>query len=342
VAEPRGARVKMPTRNTTLRPYGKIFQSYWLYIALFTIFQFFLVAYFAYGDTVWLRQIFSVITPLLGALFGALGFYLASRRESESDQEWDLALTVDISTDIAKAAESLTAADVVKRIAGIYALESLAGSVPGSQKVAVNILSAFVRERSSPQITQIKDWQRSSREASSSDIELALKSLSSLNSEALRVRIDLRGAQLVSANLSNLNLSRADLSGAVLDGSDLSFCDLTQASLRSTSLVGSRLDGANLTAAVLDKTDLTKASLVSTNLTGALIRSANMRGAYVVRANFSDALLGEVDLTGAHLRDVEIKSSGDRTENSQLGSPGPHVAELRIDGFSSDSHGEKL
>jgi hypothetical protein len=298
-----------------------------------------LVAYFAYGDTVWLRQIFSVITPLLGALFGTLGFYLASRRKRESDQEQDLALTVDISTDIAKAAESLTAADVVKRIAGIYALESLARSVPDSQKVAVNILSAFVRERSSP---QNEDLQRLSQEASSSDIELALKSLSSLNSEALRVRIDLRGAQLTSANLSNLNLSRADLSGAVLDGSDLSFSDLTQASLRSTSLVGSRLDGANLTAAVLDKTDLTNASLASTNLTGALIRSANMRGVCVVRANFSDALLGEVDLTGAHLRDVEIKSSGDGTGNSQLGIPGPHVAELRIDGFSSDSHGEKL
>lgn len=337
--EPRGARLKTPTRNTTLRSYRKPFPSRFalFVISVISVLQLCLVAYYGDDSTVSLQIFLGLIIGLsLGVLFGS---YLASLRESESGQAQNFAFTVDISTDIAKATESLTAADVVKRIAGIYALESLAGSGPDSQKVAVNILSAFVRERSSP---QIEGWQRSSWETSSSDIELALKSLSSLNSEALRARIDLRGAKLASVNLSNLNLSRADLSGAVLDGSDLSFSDLTQASLRSTSLVGSRLDGANLTAAVLDKADLTEASLVSTNLTGALIRSANMRGAYVVGANFSDALIGEVDLTGAHLRDGEIKSSGDGTENSQLGSPGLHVAELQIDGSSSDSHGEKL
>ncbi|MGH3942706.1 MAG: pentapeptide repeat-containing protein [Pseudonocardiaceae bacterium] len=252
-----------------------------------------------------------------------------------------MALTVGASADIVKAAESLTAADVVKRIAGIYALESLARSGSGSRKAVVNILSAFVRERSSRQ-DQNEDWQELSREASNSDIELALRSLSKLNSQALRIRIDLRGAQLASADLSNLNLARADLSGAVLNGSDLSFSNLAQVSLRSTSLVGSRLDGANLTDAVLDDTDLTKASLVSTNLTGALIRSAKMRGVYAISTNFSGALLGEVDLTGAHLRDVEIKFSGDDTEDSQPRISRPHVAELQADGPGSDLPGEKF
>jgi hypothetical protein len=169
--------VKTPTRNTTLRSHRNTLPSRLALFALFAL-QFYLIAYFADGNTGPLRQTFQVlIDPLMAISFGALGFYLFYRRESEPDQGQDLALTVDISTDIAKAAESLTAVDVVKRIAGIYALESLAGTGPDNQKVAVNILSAFVRERSSP---QIEGWQRSSWEASSSDIELALKSLSSL------------------------------------------------------------------------------------------------------------------------------------------------------------------
>jgi uncharacterized protein YjbI with pentapeptide repeats len=224
------------------------------------------------------RFLLEIVVLSTAAILGLLGFPYF--RNSESEQQPDDALTADISADIAKAAESLTATDIVKRIAGISALESLARSGLANREVAVNIFSAFIRERSSP---QSKGRQNSPREALGSDIELALRSLSNLNSETLQVRIDLRGAQLSFMDLSNLNLSRTDFSSAVLDGSDLSFSNLTQASLRSTSLVGSRLDGANLTLAVLDKADLTKASLVSTNLSAALIRSANMRGSYLVR-----------------------------------------------------------
>ena len=66
-------------------------------------------------------------------------------------------------------------------------------------------------------------------------------------------RLDLRGADLIGANLKGADLRGAYLIGANLRGADLICADLIDANLRGAYLGGAYLSGANLRGAKLDK-----------------------------------------------------------------------------------------
>ena len=109
--------------------------------------------------------------------------------------------------------------------------------------------------------------------------------LKTLN-EALKMNIDLRGANLSDAYLRSADLSDANLSDAYLRSADLSDANLSDADLRGANLRGANLRGANL-------------------------RGANLSDAYLRSADLSDAYLSDADLRGANL-------SGANTTNTKL------------------------
>lgn len=128
---------------------------------------------------------------------------------------------------------------------------------------------------------------------------------------------DLRGADLRAANLSAANLRRADLRYADLRGACLLTADLTEvtatgadlreaqlplanlqrALLRQADLRWAKLDGARLCDADLDGTRFEGACLVSADLTGARLTTATSLGYAFLR----DARLGRTGLTRHHL-----------------------------------------
>ena len=87
---------------------------------------------------------------------------------------------------------------------------------------------------------------------------------------------------------------RADLRGADLVIADLVRADLRGADLREANLYGADLRGADLTGADLRGADLTGAYFREANLYGADLRGADLRG-----ANLYGADLRGADLTGA-------------------------------------------
>ena len=87
---------------------------------------------------------------------------------------------------------------------------------------------------------------------------------------------------------------RADLRGADLVIADLVRADLRGADLREANLYGANLRGADLTGADLRGADLTGAYFREANLYGADLRGADLRG-----ANLYGADLRGADLTGA-------------------------------------------
>jgi len=96
--------------------------------------------------------------------------------------------------------------------------------------------------------------------------------------------LDLRDADLRSANLSYADLRGADLSDAILRGADLRYADLRGAKLRSANVRDADLGSANLTGADLADANLTSANLIrtdlsSTNLSAAYLSGADLRGA---------------------------------------------------------------
>jgi hypothetical protein len=90
---------------------------------------------------------------------------------------------------------------------------------------------------------------------------------------------NLRGADLIDADLRGANLRGADLIGADLRGANLRGANLIDADLRGANLIDANLRGADLRGANLIDADLRGANLRGANLIGADLRGADLIGA---------------------------------------------------------------
>ncbi|MBL7494658.1 pentapeptide repeat-containing protein [Frankia sp. AgB1.9] len=187
------------------------------------------------------------------------------------------------------------------RLAGIYALERIAVDSPGDQRTVVEVLSAFVRTRSTDPVPRTPPL--------APDIRAAVQVLGRLPRRDDVPRADLDGAELTgTASLEGLNLTAADLhlTAADLHAVHLGEADLTSARLRRGDLSSAQLSGANLASAQLSWADLSSAQLSGANLTSAQLSGANLTDALLRGANLTDALLRGADLTGAHLERADL------------------------------------
>jgi uncharacterized protein YjbI with pentapeptide repeats len=121
---------------------------------------------------------------------------------------------------------------------------------------------------------------------------------------AILSEANLRGAILSDANLRGANLSDANLRWANLKGADLSGAILIEANLSAANLSGADLRKANLSDAILIEANLSKA-----NLSGAKLREADLRKANLREANLSGANLREANLSGANLREANLSGA---------------------------------
>jgi uncharacterized protein YjbI with pentapeptide repeats len=114
--------------------------------------------------------------------------------------------------------------------------------------------------------------------------------------------VDLRGAKLAGANLSDVDLTLAmladsDLSAANLRNADLGIADLSGTNLSQGVLCNAYFGFADLTDATLESANLgdsnfSGATLVDANLTDADLRDANLKGADLSNSDFTDAKIG--------------------------------------------------
>lgn len=141
--------------------------------------------------------------------------------------------------------------------------------------------------------------------------------------------IDLTGADLERATLSDARFTGADfrnanLQHAVLTGADLAGAHLEGAQLTQVEGAGLNLDGASgdhgtrlsgrlveasLQAAKLSDTDLSRVVLDGANLSEAELRATQLQGARLRRADLSGADLRNADLTGADLREADLRDA---------------------------------
>ena len=210
------------------------------------------------------------------------------------------------------------------RLGGIYALERIAVDSKRDHPTIVEVLSAYVRERSAPvqmvrpanrrtahpptlrkHVTLTVDVQaaltvlgRLPARAGVSRGNLAEANLANANlREANLANANLRQANLTGANLYRTNLSLAHLGGANLTTADLSQANLTDAYLGKADLTGASLFGVNLKEADLKEANLTRAELGGANLTRAELRGANLTETDLYAANFTRTRLDRTDLT---------------------------------------------
>jgi len=174
----------------------------------------------------------------------------------------------------ALALEQLGCDELDVRIGGIRALERVARDSPRYHPAVVQMLSAFIRERSRrpwpPPDSGGQAWPRSPRP----DVQAAITVVGRRVAERDLEPVDLAGVDLAGADLAG-----AVLAGAVLTRADLLAATLVRADLSGAELGGARLTGANLTGADLTGADLADADLADSDLAGAEFARAELTGA---------------------------------------------------------------
>jgi uncharacterized protein YjbI with pentapeptide repeats len=252
------------------------------------------------------------------------------------------------------------------RLGGIFGLERIAKNSPADRTTVSEVLTAYVRSRSSWMPSKSTQPQGAlSREdlptlqARAGDIQailtvlgrralppgepivLDLSMVDLRKADLRRARLDhanLRGANLQDANLQDANLQDANLQETILHGAslrraNLRRADLTYADLTGTGFVDTKLQEATLLGVSVDgeEADFTRANLRGTYISG------DLPGVILSGADLREADLLDVNLQGARLEDADLRDAN--LENADLRSAIGNATTLWPDGFDEQSAG---
>ena len=179
----------------------------------------------------------------------------------------------------ARALEQLGCAEHDVRIGGIRALEHVARDSPGHHPAVMEMLAAFIRERSRQHWPPPHPGGQARERSPRPDVQAAITVVGRRLTERDLGPVDLAGSDLTGADLTGADLTGAVLAHAVLARADLLAAKLVRADLCGADLGGARLTGADLDAADLTGADLTDADLAGANLGSAKLTRAELTGA---------------------------------------------------------------
>ena len=238
-----------------------------------------------------------------------------------------------------KAIEQLGSDKLDVRIGGIYALERVARDSARDHPTVMEVLTAFIREHSheketpsgpgsQEQARSTRSWlglglatwtrTRTTRTPSQQqvrstrpDIQAAVTVVGRRNPKRDIRPIDLTGANLFGADLTDAKSDDVSLFGATLTrvagtGADLALANLTRADLTRANLARADLTGANLAGADLTRADLTGADLTAATLAGATLAGATLARAILAGVILDRAILAGADLALANLADADL------------------------------------
>lgn len=241
-----------------------------------------------------------------GILFVLIGAFLTWRQVQIGSSQLTLTQQGQMAERFSKAIDQLGSSHIDVRLGSIYSLGRVAEGSPEDRRVISDILTVYVRQRTSL-----------SSKASRSKDSGGARGLSNLQPLATRAQ-DVQAALTILANpplqnvgkrnlqLANSDLRKADLSGGGLNNADLSGTHLEGASLAGAQLEGAILVRAHLNEAVLANARLDRADLSSADLTRAELSRAHLHGAKLRGANLSGADLREADLANANLMSARL------------------------------------
>ncbi len=245
----------------------------------------------------WLVQHREAVTTIDALVAGGLLMWTARRNPVEERRRFRARPGADPAERAAEifgmAVEQLASDRLDIRLGGIYTLERISRQSRPDYAAAMEVLSAFVRQRArwthqaaSRKAPLLQD-EKSARLKPWADVAAVVAIIVRRETTAtgsgdslvdLR-KSDLRGALLANASLQKANFSGANLSGANLDGANLFKANLSRTNLGGATLVGADLHGADLKGADLRAADLHNADLRGADICWADLGGANLKGA---------------------------------------------------------------
>ena len=313
-----------------------------------------------------IRNVGFLIAGVLALVFAVWRGVLLQRQSETGERQTETSQQGLLNERYQKGAEMLGSEVLAVRLGGIYALQRLAEEQPEQYHVqVVRLLCAYVRL---PTRDQSLESGRAAIEPGTllgirQDVETIMQAIGSrtLLHKALEWEVefrldlkgaDLRGAQLLDADLSrtmfhHAHLSNVNFANTDLTDSFLSYADLSGAEFHEVNFARTRLSSANLSGAMLQGADLSRinfhnAKLVGTNLlranlSGAIFQDARATNAWFERADLSDAGFQGADLSGAHLARADL--SGARFWDADL--DGANFADANLSGAEFSVNGRQ-
>jgi len=258
------------------------------------------------------------IAQIMAGMAAIVAFYFAWLRNYLTAQG-------QITDRFAKAVEQLGSDQISIRMGGIFALERIAKDSPEDHWTVMEVLTAFIREKSpaNPKEEEKPDEAKKDKDDEEipklpNDIQAALTVIARRGNleweKENDKQIDLRGADLRRADLENAQLQGADMTGAQLQGASLIGAQLQRAELHNAQLHGAKLfnakmQGAMLIKAQMQRADLTGAKLHMASLIFAQLQEAHLTLAYLQGANLTNAQLQKADLSHAYLQGADLTNA---------------------------------
>jgi Pentapeptide repeats (8 copies) len=181
------------------------------------------------------------------------------------------------------------------QLGGIYTLERIAKDSPEDRRTVQAVLGGYVRTHAR--------WVAGSPEVSqhpTPTVDMQLPWLQ-YRAPAVQAALAVLGRRLRYRDEMALNLSRVDLRGAFLNHARLSDAMVRHTNLARARLVEVQLENADLEDADLRQANLQRACLIGANLRKAYLQDADLRGADLRRADLRGANLHGASLNGAQL-----------------------------------------
>ncbi len=285
---------------------------------------------FYLNGTQWFDAARTTVT-LVGIIGLGGAAFLAYRKQRSTEASHRLEEASALRNRYTTCAEQLGHDTATIRLAGVYALASLADDWhtfgnDDERQMCIDLLCAYLR---SDRVSSAKHSTAPAPRAALRPRIAGRRALSLASNSARSPQVDgqeqevrrtivsvIRDHTLLSRKEKTwagcqFNLNSADLSGLTLIGVDFSHADLTNANLTDTrldcaNLSGAELAGANLTNADLTDADLTRANAEDADFTGAGLSSANFTGARLVGANLSGARFISGQLSHANLSTADM------------------------------------
>jgi Pentapeptide repeats (8 copies) len=200
-------------------------------------------------------------------LFAAGALVYTGRNFTLSRRTFELTEQGQVTDRYTKAIEQLGSDQLDVRIGGIYALERVARDSARDHFTVMEVLAAFVVERSREQRPPSADAY-----GTRSDVQAAIRVIGHRTGRYDRRKLRLQHANLNDADLVFLNLA------AKLTDADLARANLYRANLSGADLTRANLTGADLTEAKLTRDDFGPTDLTGADLTGAILTDAVITG----------------------------------------------------------------
>ena len=276
-----------------------------------------------------LRNIGLLIGGALAFVFAGWRAWIAERQANAAQEQANTAQRTLLNDQYQRGADMLSSDVLAVRLAGIYALQSLAQQQPEAYHIQImRLFCAFVRNLpkddilDKPVIIEGEEMLPPIRE----DAQAALSAIGQRSSKHMQLenekgfRVDLHGANLRKGDVRGCLLGRADLTWANLTEADLENANLAGALLNFADLSGAKMSGADFQSCICRLASVSLAKAHETNLTRADLEGTIWFDAELENASLSFATLRGADLRRANLAGTDVTGTvfgngGRRTEH---------------------------